>query len=66
MAIHHWILKELQGEKRSIVNESILQDNDELSNGITDLAVKCLNEDPNERPDMMEVSTNLSNLVGAT
>ncbi|XP_049406261.1 lysM domain receptor-like kinase 10 [Solanum stenotomum] len=36
MAIHHWILKELQGGKRSIVNESILQDNDELANGITD------------------------------
>ncbi|XP_049407614.1 wall-associated receptor kinase-like 3 isoform X2 [Solanum stenotomum] len=66
MAIHHWILKELQGGKRSIVNESILQDNDELANGITDLAVKCLNEDPNERPNMMEVSTNLSNLVGVT
>ncbi|WMV45346.1 hypothetical protein MTR67_038731 [Solanum verrucosum] len=66
MAIHHWILKELQGEKRSIVNELILQDNDELANGITDFTIKCLNEDPNERPDMMEVSTNLSNLVGAT
>ncbi|KAG5585371.1 hypothetical protein H5410_045805, partial [Solanum commersonii] len=36
MAIHQCILKELQGEKSSIVNESILQDNDELANGITD------------------------------
>jgi len=34
MAIHHWILKELEGEKRTILNESILQDNDELANGI--------------------------------
>ncbi|WMV45217.1 hypothetical protein MTR67_038602 [Solanum verrucosum] len=66
MAIHHGILKELEGEKRSIVNESILQDNDELANRITDLAVKCLNEDPNERPDMKEVAANLFNLVGAT
>ncbi|KAK6779890.1 hypothetical protein RDI58_022074 [Solanum bulbocastanum] len=66
MAIHHWILKELEGEKISKVNKSILQDNDEPANGITNLAVKCLNEDPNERPNMKEVVANLFNLVGAT
>ena len=36
-------MKQLQGEKkRSIVDKSILQDNDELANKITDLAVKML------------------------
>ncbi|WMV52264.1 hypothetical protein MTR67_045649, partial [Solanum verrucosum] len=41
MAIHHWILKQLQREKRSIVDKSIPQDNDVLVNNITDLAIKC-------------------------
>ena len=53
-------------KKRSIVDKSILQDNDELANNITDVAVKCLNEDPNECPDMKEVYANLSNLVGTS
>ncbi|KAJ8559418.1 hypothetical protein K7X08_003476 [Anisodus acutangulus] len=41
MGLHDWILEQLQEGKRSIVRKSLLQDNDELANSITEITVKC-------------------------
>lgn len=51
----------------SIVDKSLLQDNDELANSITRIAAAYLDKDPNARSDMKDAVANLSNLVkGAT
>ncbi|KAK6775729.1 hypothetical protein RDI58_026730 [Solanum bulbocastanum] len=61
---HCWIREELQGGKGSIVDKSILLDCDGvLACGITKLATECLDEDPNARPDMKNVSDRLTNLM---
>ncbi|KAH0712529.1 hypothetical protein KY289_008488 [Solanum tuberosum] len=60
---HWWILEELQGGKRSIVDKSVLLNCDGvLTCGITKLAAECLDEDPNARPDMKNVFDRLTNL----
>ncbi|KAL3324687.1 hypothetical protein AABB24_038679 [Solanum stoloniferum] len=61
---HCWIREELQGGKGSIVDKSVLLDCDGvLACGITKLATECLDEDPNARPDMKNVSDRLTNLM---
>ncbi|XP_019248519.1 PREDICTED: cysteine-rich receptor-like protein kinase 27 [Nicotiana attenuata] len=55
-----WIgLMLLQRGRRSIVDKSLLQDNDELANSITRIAAACLDEDPIARPDMKDVFARL-------
>ncbi|KAH0746413.1 hypothetical protein KY285_008070 [Solanum tuberosum] len=64
---HWWILEELQGGKRSIVDKSVLLNCDGvLACGITKLAAECLDEDPNARPDMKNVFDRLTNLITKT
>lgn len=59
-----WIMEELQGGKRSIVDESALVNCDGvLACGISKQAAECLDEDPNARPDMKNVFARLTNLV---
>ncbi|KAG5577463.1 hypothetical protein H5410_057597 [Solanum commersonii] len=61
---HCWIREELQGGKGSIVDKSVLLNCDGvLACGITKLATECLDEDPNARPDMKNVSDRLTNLM---
>ncbi|KAH0776556.1 hypothetical protein KY290_007967 [Solanum tuberosum] len=61
---HCWIREELQGGKGSIVDKSVLLNCDGvLACGITKLATECLDEDPNARPDMKNVSDRLTNLL---
>ncbi|XP_049369905.1 probable receptor-like protein kinase At1g80640 [Solanum verrucosum] len=61
---HCWIQEELQGGKGSIVDKSVLLNCDGvLACGITKLATECLDEDPNARPDMKNVSDRLTNLM---
>ncbi|KAH0715098.1 hypothetical protein KY284_008003 [Solanum tuberosum] len=61
---HCWIREELQGGKGSIVDKSVLLNCDGvLACGITKLATECLDEDPNARPDMKNVSDRLTNLI---
>ncbi|OIT06521.1 hypothetical protein A4A49_32699 [Nicotiana attenuata] len=62
-----WIQEQLQGGKKSIVDKSLLQDNDDddelLANSITTIAAKCLERDPDARTGMKNVSVELSNLL---
>lgn len=57
-----WLLNKVQGGDKKIIDESLVQDGDELVKSIDSLVMACLKVDPHERPDMKDVLLGLLNL----
>ncbi|XP_060174789.1 probable serine/threonine-protein kinase PBL11 isoform X1 [Lycium barbarum] len=62
---YHWIQGQLQSGRKSIVDKTLLRDEDDelFANRITTIAADCLDKDPTTRVAMKYVSDQLSDLM---